>query len=240
MDTSRPTLLKLLELQKVDTTVDRLEARLRHLPEQAALDTMEAQRQDLDAQIDQCKAVFDEVTARQKRVDYEVESVAQKLVIEERRLYSGTVGNSKELSDLSREVEALKRRKGILEDQDLEVMEERESVEKELNALTQERAGLVVEIEQQRQLRDAASGEVGVQLGVAQAERKERLVGLDPALLALYDQIRASKGGVGAAAMTDGVCQGCHIRMPAQEAERVRQASGLTRCDECRRILIVL
>ena len=240
MDTSRSALLKLLELQKVDTAVDRLEARLRHLPEQATLDALEAQRQELDTRIEQLSAAFDEVTTRQKRVDYEVDSVGQKLTIEERRLYSGTVGNAKELSDLSREVEALKRRKGILEDQDLEVMEEREGVEKELGALTEERARLLVEIEQQRSLRDAASGDVGVQLGVAQAERKERSAGFDLALLGLYDQIRASKGGVGAAAMVDGVCQGCHIRMPAQEAERVRQASGLTRCDECRRILIVL
>ena len=240
MDTSRTALLKLLELQKVDSVIDRLEARLRHLPEQATLDSLEARRQELESEIATCQAAFNEVTTRQKRVDYEVDSVGQKLTIEERRLYSGTVNSSKELSDLSREVEALKRRKAILEDQDLDVMEEREGVEKQLHALTGEHSALLAQIEAQRRLRDEASGDVGVQLSAAQAERNQKSPAFDPALLALYDSIRASKGGVGAAAMVEGVCQGCHIRMPAQEAERVRQATGLTRCDECRRILVVL
>jgi predicted nucleic acid-binding Zn-ribbon protein len=30
------------------------------------------------------------------------------------------------------------------------------------------------------------------------------------------------------------------MRLPAQEVERVRNAEGLIRCDECRRILVVL
>ena len=70
--------------------------------------------------------------------------------------------------------------------------------------------------------------------------RRTVLIDIDPGLLHVYDEIRTARGGIGAAAMVDGVCQGCHMRLPAQEAERVRSAEGLIRCDECRRILVVL
>ncbi|MGH2722395.1 MAG: C4-type zinc ribbon domain-containing protein [Actinomycetota bacterium] len=40
--------------------------------------------------------------------------------------------------------------------------------------------------------------------------------------------------------MVDGSCQGCHMRLPSQEYERVRDATGLIRCDECGRILVVV
>lgn len=240
MDTSRDALLTLLQLQRVDSTIDRLQARLAHLPEQAALDALEARARELDAEIAERQAVFDEVSTRQRRLDFEVDTLVQKIKAESGRLYSGVVSNAKELQDISREVEALKRRKSVLEDNDLEVMEERDGVEKELEALTTERSSLAAEIERGRVARDAAAGETGLQLTSAEAERQRWVPRVDPQLLQVYDTIRASKGGVGAAAMVDGTCQGCHMRLPAQEAERVRTAGGLVRCDECQRILVVI
>jgi predicted nucleic acid-binding Zn-ribbon protein len=240
VDTSRGSLLRLLELQKVDSTIDRLEGRLRNLPEQAALEALEERRGELDGQIAERKAAFDDAAGRQKRLDFEVDSVGQKITAESNRLYSGVVKNAKELSDLSREVDALKRRKGILEDNDLVVMEEREGIEKELSALLDERAALSAEIEQARALRDSVSGDVGVALAAAQSDRGTRLSAVDPELIPLYDRTRATRNGVGVAAMIEGVCQGCHMRLPAQEAERVRNATGIIRCDECQRLLVVM
>lgn len=240
MDTSRDALLTLLQLQRVNSTIDRLQARLAHLPEQAALDALEAKAQDLDAQIAERQVVFDDVSTRQRRLDFEVDTLVQKIKAESGRLYSGVVSNAKELQDISREVEALKRRKSVLEDNDLEVMEERDGVEKELAALTNERSSLAAEIERGRRARDEAAGETGLQLAAAEAERQRWVPRVDAQLLKVYDTIRASKGGVGAAAMVDGTCQGCHMRLPAQEAERVRTAGGLVRCDECQRILVVI
>ena len=240
MDTSRDALLTLLQLQRVDSTIDRLQARLAHLPEQAALEALEARAEELDSQIAERQAVFDDVSTRQRRLDFEVDTLVQKIRAESGRLYSGVVSNAKELQDISREVEALKRRKSVLEDNDLEVMEERDGVEKQLEALTTDRSSLGAEIERARVARDQAAGETGLQLDAAEAERQRWVPRVDPQLLKVYDTIRASKGGVGAAAMVDGTCQGCHMRLPAQEAERVRTAGGLVRCDECQRILVVV
>ena len=240
MDTSRDALLTLLQLQRVDSTIDRLQARLAHLPEQSALDALEAKAQELDVQIAERQAVFDDVSTRQRRLDFEVDTLVQKIKAESGRLYSGVVSNAKELQDISREVEALKRRKSVLEDNDLEVMEERDGVEKELEALTSERSSLTAQIERGRVARDDAAGETGSQLTAAELERQRWVPRVDPQLLKVYDTIRASKGGVGAAAMVDGTCQGCHMRLPAQEAERVRTTGGLVRCDECQRILVVV
>ncbi|MGH2718539.1 MAG: zinc ribbon domain-containing protein [Actinomycetota bacterium] len=240
MDTSRASLLRLLELQKVDSTIDRLEGRLRNLPEQAALEALEARLADLDRQIAERQAALGDANTRLKRLDHEVDTLGQKITAESNRLYSGVVKNAKELSDLSREVEALKRRKDLLEDNDLVVMEEREGIEKELVALTDERSALVAEVDQARAARDSTSGEVGVALGAAQTEHADRLPGVDPDLRALYDRIRANHNGVGIAAMVEGVCQGCHVRLPYQEAEAVRTATGIVRCDECQRLLVAL
>jgi predicted nucleic acid-binding Zn-ribbon protein len=78
-----------------------------------------------------------------------------------------------------------------------------------------------------------------VQLDTQGAARTALSAKFDRELLALYDDLRASKGGVGAAALSDDTCLGCHIKLPAQEVARVRSTPGMAFCDECGRILVV-
>ena len=45
-------------------------------------------------------------------------------------------------------------------------------------------------------------------------------------------------GGTGAAALKDGVCQGCHQKLSAMELSRLKRGGGVKRCEYCRRILV--
>jgi predicted nucleic acid-binding Zn-ribbon protein len=81
--------------------------------------------------------------------------------------------------------------------------------------------------------------EIDAELAGHRATRTEVAADVPDDLLSLYDRIRVSKGGVGAAALVDSTCQGCHTRLPSKEAERLRAERGLQRCDNCSRILVV-
>ncbi len=58
-------------------------------------------------------------------------------------------------------------------------------------------------------------------------------------LLALYDQIRKTKG-VGAAILRAGCCEGCHLSLNAADLNVIRASAPdeVIRCEECRRILV--
>ena len=60
----------------------------------------------------------------------------------------------------------------------------------------------------------------------------------DPDLLERYEDLRKIKKGVGAVALVDGVCQGCHEQLSSVELDRLKRADGIRRCDHCRRILV--
>ncbi|MDI1290582.1 MAG: C4-type zinc ribbon domain-containing protein, partial [bacterium] len=53
-------------------------------------------------------------------------------------------------------------------------------------------------------------------------------------------KIRADQGGVGAARLHRGRCDGCHMDIPPNEIEALRAAAPdeVLRCEECRRILV--
>jgi predicted nucleic acid-binding Zn-ribbon protein len=69
-------------------------------------------------------------------------------------------------------------------------------------------------------------------------ERSAIAAEVDEELLELYDDLREQKKGVGAAALVDGVCQGCHQKLSAMEIDRLKKMDGIRRCEYCRRILI--
>jgi predicted nucleic acid-binding Zn-ribbon protein len=97
-----------------------------------------------------------------------------------------------------------------------------------------------------RSTMDEVGGDVGRELeGVTEelrtraSDRAALLPEIDPELVQLYEDVRAQKKGVGAAALIDGVCQGCHEKLSAMERDKLKRTEGVKRCEYCRRILII-
>ena len=59
-------------------------------------------------------------------------------------------------------------------------------------------------------------------------------------LLDIYEKVRASTGGIGAAALIGDKCGGCNLTINAVEMNRIKALAmdELLRCEECRRILV--
>jgi len=56
----------------------------------------------------------------------------------------------------------------------------------------------------------------------------------------LYDKIRESSGGLGAALVQHGRCGGCRIELAGADRARVKSAAPdeVVICEECRRIMV--
>jgi uncharacterized protein len=231
----------LLELQGHDSAVDRLVHRRGSLPEDARL-----------AELGQALAAIDQVTAErdgtlatvrreQARFEDEVDMVTRKARSEEERAVSGRVTSPKELTAIQEEVASLKRRQDVLEDQLLERMEQRETLEAELAELAGRREGILGEQAEVTKARDAALVEIDRELESERAAREAIAPGVGAELRALYDQLRARHGGVGAAALVGNTCQGCRVSISPVELAAIRKqpAEEVKRCENCRRILVV-
>lgn len=239
MQPFRETLVDLLELQKIDSAIDRLEYRRLNLPEQAELDSLSARLSVLQRALGEHQMRADDAASRQRRLDAEIDSVSRKIEAEESRLYAGKVSSPKELSALQAEIEYLKKRKSGVEEDDLEVMEEREEIDAALDVLQKEEEELRSAVDAQTQRRDEAVGQVVSEIESTRKEREARAQKFDAGLLQMYDDLRAAKAGVAIAALVDGTCQGCHMKLPAQEVAQLRRSEGAAKCVECGRLLVV-
>jgi uncharacterized protein len=216
----------LLEMQRHDSAIDRLVHRRGSLPEDARLAELGQALAAVDQLTAEREGTLETVRREQARFEDEVELVTRKARSEDARAVSGKVTSPKELTAIQEEVAALKRRQEALEDQLLELMEQRETLEAELAELAGRREGIVAEQAEVAKARDAALVEIDREL---EAER------------ALYDQLRARHGGVGAAALVGNTCQGCRVSISPVELAAVRKQppEQIKRCENCRRILVV-
>jgi uncharacterized protein len=78
------------------------------------------------------------------------------------------------------------------------------------------------------------------QAGKAGSRRNAIAAQEPPELLDLYEKLRAQHGGVGAAALRRGRCEGCHLSLNTVDLNSIRAAAPdeVLRCEECRRILV--
>jgi predicted nucleic acid-binding Zn-ribbon protein len=239
--TVEPAVLnRLLDLQAEDSAIKRLNERRGALPEAARLAEVNDQLAELTADIEIATKQRDEIAREQARLEGEIELIEQKIKREEERMYSGGVSNPKELSALQAEVASLKKKKSSVEDGLIEVMDQNEHASSTLESLTQERMTFTAEADELNQKVTALTGDIDIELQQHNAARAEIAPSIPADLLTMYDKLREAKGGVGAARLEGGTCQGCHTKLPAVEAERIRGEGGLQRCDNCRRILVVV
>jgi uncharacterized protein len=232
--------LRLLELAELDAELTRVEHRRRGLPEHAELDGLERRDRELRDELATLQALEGDLKREQAKAEADVEQVRSRIDRDRTRLDNGQVSSPRELENLQSEVQSLHRRQSDLEEIVLDVMERRESVETRQREGTAELGSLGTEIEQVTARRDASLADLAEQTGKA-ADRRASVVADEPVdLVELYERLRVQHGGVGAAALRRGQCQGCHLTLNTVDINAIRAAAEdeVMRCEECRRILV--
>lgn len=231
--------LRLLELQEIDTALDRLAHRRRALPELAEIATAESRLDELRDLIVGAETELSDADREQRKVENDVDVVRTRMTRDQQRLDTGAVSHAKELESLRHELDSLAKRQGDLEEIVLEHMERREEIEGRLTALRAERESVTAGMDAAAGRRDEAFASIDAEAAMRTEERSSVAAGLPEDLLALYEKIRLD-AGTGAAALHRAQCQGCRLTMPPTEMSRFRTApeDEVLRCEECRRILV--
>ena len=230
---------RLLDLQQLDIALTQLAHKRKSLPEHAELDRLARELSALEDQRIRAQVAVDDLDRDIARLERDVEQVRNRKDKDRQRLDAGT-GPARELEALQHEMATLQRRQTELEDEELELMEQRETAQSALDEIT----GKLATAREKRQTVEKARDEALT--GIAKDEefrlsgRKPLVDDLPAALIALIEKVRESSGGIGAALLRQGRCEGCRLELAGQEKARVRAAApdDVFRCEECRRILV--
>ncbi len=236
-DTSRQW--RLLDLQGLDTRLDQIAHRKATLPELAQLRVLDAELSVLNDDLVRARTALQDVQREITKADTDVQLVRERTTRNQARMDAGQ-GTAKDMQALQHEVDSLARRQSALEDVELEVMERAEGLAAEVSRLEAASIGMTARADGLKAVRDKAVSELDAEVEQIVRSRADVVAGVGDELVALYEKIRASSGGIGAAALRHRRCEGCNLELNQVDINRFTAAAPdeVLRCEECRRILI--
>jgi predicted nucleic acid-binding Zn-ribbon protein len=226
----------LYALQTLDRQLARKMRRFREV--EASLGESEALRK-ARAALEAAQEEHDRSRADLRDRELETQRVSDKLRTDSERLYSGRIKNPKELGDLQKETEYLKRRKANLEDRQLEAMIAMEEATTRLAMANEEH--VVVEAAWKAENSELSREYDALKQELAQlsSQRKRVASHVTEDDLSEYNALRRLRKGIAVGVVKEGVCQACRVSVPGRDLERAAQTDELQHCFGCDRILYV-
>ena len=224
--------LQLLELDIIERA-KRIKAINAELEDDQAL-------QEAVAENEAAQLALEAAEASVREMELEIAAGVEKRQNAEARLYSGEVAHPKELQDMQMEVEALGRRKSVLDDELLKRKSERDELHSAAEA-AEERCS------QAREDQDLASEELrdekatlSLSVNELLARRKTSVADIPQAAFKTYNSMRAAKSNRPVSVLKDKACTICGIEQNYIVITAINRGEDLVNCQNCGRILIRL
>jgi len=224
---------QLHDLQEIDLDLERKAEALSQVQSRLSRnESLEKAKEQLEAKRKQLA----EVEKRQKDSERATDDLLAKAKPLKEKLYSGSVGNPKELAGLEHQVAQLTKETKVEEDITLELMGQAEATQKGIA----EQAGRLGKMEEEWQkMREELLAEQESLLSAIDAATKKReevVATIEPSHFELYRLVSARKQGYAVARIEQARCQGCRITLSMNDMTRAR-SGDLVQCDSCGRIL---
>src|SRR5688500_6951309 len=229
-----PALQRLVDLQRLETTIADTKATIAAHPQRLA---------DAEAQLAAATQLLD--TAKNRLKDNQE---ARRALEKDVALYQGrlakfrdqqsAVKTNKEYQALGHEIETAQKDLGAVEEKVIERMVEADGIAADVKQAESVFAARRTEIEAQKKQMGDELAAVEASLKTATEERAALLGKIDQRLISTFEQVaRVRKGIAVTTATRDGLCSVCHVRLRPQVFQLVRQNDGIIQCDSCQRIL---
>jgi predicted nucleic acid-binding Zn-ribbon protein len=229
----------LLSLSEQDLGIVRAEKRLDEIPEKRAILELRKRIREFEAVRAKAEAYVNEARHAVKRDEDEAAGLDAKIESEQAKILSGSITNPKELQNLTRELDALKRRKDKLDNTTISVMEKVETGEGQV-ARIDEAIGLAHSKEEQLIAAfQEKGGTLQREIASMKAKRDALSAALPAELVARYEQQRTTKHGIGVGMLQGDTCSACRVQLPSERTQALEAGPDIGVCPNCKRLLIV-
>ena len=224
---------QLLILQERDRKIRQVEAELRSAPqERKALDE---QSSAAAANLEALKHRARLIEMEKKKLELDVGTRSESIARLKMQQYE--TRKNDEFSAMGREIERYQKEISALEDQELEFMEQADQLKAEVIVEEKRTASAKESVARQIVDLDSKQATLTSRLEELKKERAEVAAQIEEDLIDRYNRLFASKGDAAVVALEHEVCTGCHMKVTAQTAVRVKGGKEIVSCEQCGRIL---
>ena len=223
---------KLLDLQKLDLAITRLDGEAKEIPQQ--IQALQARLTEAKAGLDRAKAMADQIQKDRRAKERELDEATQNIKKKQARLFE--IKTNEEYSAVLKEIESLKEKSSKLETEVLELLERADGVAKTVAGAEKEFKAAEALHQKDRAEKETQLTRLKQDLASFHEARKGQASRLDSTLLQQYTRLARTRGNA-VVPVKDGSCTGCGIALTPQTYNEVRRNDRMFTCSSCNRIL---
>ncbi|MCM8808886.1 MAG: C4-type zinc ribbon domain-containing protein [Candidatus Omnitrophica bacterium] len=225
---------KLLQLQEIDNEILKRQTEIELFPEKVK--NLNKEIGDIENQIKTQKEDLKKIQLDRREKELEIKSYEEELKNLNKKL--DNVKDNKEYEALLIEIANNKKKISEVEDDVLLLMEKEDDVVKKIKILeeelkkTKEKVSKIIE-EENKKIEN-----LKVEVEAKKRERENFVKDIDYKIYVLYEKIRESKKDkIAIVKIENGICRGCHMKLPTFLVEKVKKKKEIIQCENCSRIL---
>ena len=227
------TIERLLILQDCERKIRR---------EQGELARIEPERQTFNAKAAAAQSALENARQRLKQIesarkDLELEAQVKKQMIDRYAHQQLLTRKNDEYRALASQIETCKSAIFELENQQIELMEQAEAVQKEIAHATATASDTRKLVEDQLAQLAAREANLRRELDELRARRETLAGNVEQTARSRYERLLRSKGENVLVGVQHGVCGGCHMKVPPQLLVTCQAEKELVACSNCGRML---
>lgn len=233
MSSIKDILKNLVVLQQYEDDINRIEKDLAEVDDR--VNALNSQLTEYEDKVAQNRTTLESLRKEYRDGESEVQMVESQITKSQEKL--GAVKTNKEYQSTLKEIDDLKAKASLIEDQMLETLDRIESTENQEREDRADLAEVKIQVEEQRaQIRQQCEQQKDM-LASRLKERDSVLDRLDSSTQAHYYRVKRQGRGTAIAAVVDAVCQVCRMNIPPQLFNELMRMDSLFLCPNCQRII---
>ena len=223
---------RLVELQDIDSQLEDLNSLLGDLPKM--VDELNEKENSLKDRVEEDKVILKEInlsSSKSEKVNSDIQEKINKLTDQ---LF--LVTNNKQYDALTNEIEHLKEQKKENEELLISNLEEKETLEKNINENEASLEELKTDLDVRRNKLDEALSETVDEKAALENSRKKQVTEIDDNTMQVYNKVISARSGIAVVPLSGNSCGGCGAALPLQMVSEIR-AGDLHNCQSCGRFV---
>jgi len=226
------SIARLVELQDIDSQLEDLNSLLGDLPKM--VDELNEKENSLKDRVKADKVSLKEINlnnSKSEKVNSDIQEKVNKLTDQ---LF--LVTNNKQYDALTNEIEYLKKQKKENEELLISNLEEKETLEKNINENEASLEELKTDLDVRRNKLDEALSETADEKAALENSRKKQVTEIDDTTMQVYNKVISARSGIAVVPLSGNSCGGCGAALPLQMVSEIR-SGDLHNCQSCGRFV---
>ena len=224
---------KLLALQDRDQKLRTLRLELQAVPTEVA--SKQKLIADSAARLDLARTRAKAIEVEKKSL--QIDAAAKRDQITRYKTQQLQTRKNEEYTALSHEISNAEKIISGIEDKELALMEEADSLAPQIALADKTHTDEKVRLEGQIALLREKEGNLKIRIEEVQKSRSTSIEGIDEELLERYERLFETKNARAVVAVEHDVCTGCHMKITAQTSLALRSDKAVISCPQCGRLL---